>query len=76
VTPETRAAIGRRLLDEGREAFTLQAIELLECDNPELLQTAHNFAAEHENYHEAMLGFALVYQCLDLQKAADRTSMH
>jgi hypothetical protein len=37
----------------------MECIEDLEENNPELLQTAHNFATGHRDYLGFMQGFAL-----------------
>jgi len=73
VTPETRDMLVARIDEEGSEAFTMRAIEDMETDNPELLQMAHNFALRHRDYLGVMQGFALLYQALVAQGAADRT---
>jgi len=63
----------RQIDREGAEAFTRQCIEDLEQNNPELLQTAHNFASGHRDYLRCMQGFALLYKSLVLQSSADRS---
>ena len=73
VTPEPRDMLVARIDEEGSEAFTMRAIEDMETDNPELLQMAHNFALRHRDYLGVMQGFALLYQALVAQGAADRT---
>ena len=73
VTPRTREVLVTRIDEEGAEAFTMRAIEDMETNNPELLQMAHNFALRHRDYLGVMQGFALLYQALVAQGAADRT---
>ena len=72
VTPQTRAAVLRRMGEQGAEAFTRDAVEELERSNPALLQVAHRFAASSRDYPGAMQGFALVYSCLAGQCGAER----
>ena len=72
LTPRTRAAVLRRMGEQGAEAFTRDALEELERGNPALLQVAHRFAARNRDYLGAMQGFALVYSCLARQCGAER----
>jgi hypothetical protein len=72
----TRAALVAEIDQRGTEAFIRDAIQELEDSNPELLQMAHHFASEHENYAGIMQGFALLYAALVKQSAADRLSVH
>ena len=72
VTPDTRDLIVRQIDANGSEAFTMESIADLEATNPELLQTAHNFASRHRDYLGVMQGFALLYKSLVLQSFADR----
>jgi hypothetical protein len=48
----------------------------LERFNPELLQTAHNFAEEQADYGGVMQGFALLYACLCAEGAQERGVLH
>jgi hypothetical protein len=62
---------------KGACGLTLDAITGLEERNPELLQMAHNFASQLENYLRAMQGFSLLpYKSLVMQSAADRVRLH
>jgi hypothetical protein len=72
VTPATRDLIVRHIDQVGIEAFTMQCMDELEENNPELLQTAHNFASEHRDYLGLMQGFALLYKSLLLQSSEDK----
>ena len=76
VTPKTRDLLVERIDRQGSEAFVMEAVEILERDNPELLQMAHAFASGHAEYGPIMQGFALVYQSLFLQLSADRALLH
>jgi hypothetical protein len=76
VTEMTRSALVVEIDQRGTEAFIRDAIQAMEDSNPELLQMAHNFASEHENYAGIMQGFALLYAALLKQSAADRLSVH
>ena len=72
VTPETREHIIRVIDARGTEAFTTEAIDELEEQNPELLQMAHGLASRHPDYLGVMQAFALLYRSLSLQAARDR----
>lgn len=72
VTPETRDKIVRQIDRMGVEAFTMEIIEDLQQDNPELLQMAHGFATRHRHYLQLMQGFALLYKSLIDQSTAER----
>lgn len=76
VSAETRALLVAEIDELGAEAFTRATIAELETSNPELLQMAHNFAADLENYLHTMQGFALLYRSLVVQAQADRTTLH
>lgn len=76
ITPQTRDLIVRNIDAAGAEAFTLDAIQGLAQDNPELLQMAHSFADEQQNYLPLMQGFALLYKSLVDQSAADAARLH
>jgi hypothetical protein len=76
VSAETRALLVAEIDKLGAEAFTRAAIADLETNNPELLQMAHNFAADLENYLHTMQGFALLYRSLVVQAQADHTTLH
>lgn len=76
VTPETRDLIVSQIDEKGAEAFTMEAVEDLEQDNPELLQMADNFASRQSNYLGVMQGFALFYKSLVIQSSADRKRLH
>jgi acyl carrier protein phosphodiesterase len=72
----TRAALVAEIDQRGTEAFIRDAVQAMEDSNPELLQMAHNFALEQENYAGIMQGFALLYAALLKQSAADRLTVH
>jgi hypothetical protein len=72
----TRAALVVEIDQRGTEAFIRDSIQALDDSNPELLQMAHNFASERENYADVMQGFALLYAALLKQSASDRLSVH
>jgi hypothetical protein len=76
VTASTRAAIVAEIDQRGTEAFIRDAIQELEDGNPELLQMAHYFASQHENYPGIMQGFALLYAALLIQSGVDRLAVH
>jgi hypothetical protein len=76
VTPETRDMIVRQIDIKGTEAFTLEIIEDLRGNNPELLTMAHDFAERQVDYLRVMQGLALFYKSLVDQSAADRTFLH
>lgn len=76
VTETTRAALVAEIDQRGTEAFIRDAIQELADSNPELLQMAHYFASEHDNYAGIMQGFALLYAALLEQSTADRLSVH
>ena len=67
VEPETRDLLVAEIDERGIESFTLKAISELETANPELLQMAHRFASQFENYLHAIQGFALLYRSLAVQ---------
>jgi hypothetical protein len=76
VTEMTRAALVTEIDQRGAEEFIRDAIQVLTDSNPELLQMAHCFASEHDNYAGIMQGFALLYAALLEQSTADRLSVH
>jgi hypothetical protein len=76
VTETTRAAIVAEIDRRGTHAFIRDAIQELEDGNPELLQMAHYFASEQEDYPLIMQGFALLYNALLIQSWTDRLSVH
>lgn len=76
VTAATRAAIVAEIDRSGTEIFINNALLELEAGNPELLQTAHYFASENENYAGVIQGFALLYSALVIQSDADRLMLH
>src|SRR5580704_17530248 len=76
VTMETRKTIIGEIDDKGPEAFTLDVIEDLEKNNPELMQMTHHFASQHRNYIGVMQGFALLYRSFIVQSIADRARLH
>lgn len=76
VSADTRDLLVRKIDEQGADGFVIEAIEVLERDNPELLQMAHAFASDYEEYLRIMQGFALMYQSLVLQFSADRARMH
>jgi hypothetical protein len=76
VTPQTRDVIVSEIDAKGTEAFTTEAVEALERDNPELLQMAHNFAAAHSDYLGVMQGFAVIYRAMAVQAAQDKAVLH
>jgi hypothetical protein len=76
VTAQTRDMIVRTIDSKGPEAFTMDVVAELEANNPELLQMAHGFASRQKDYLPVMQGFALLYQSLNEQLAADRWLLH
>ena len=76
VSAETRALLAAEVDEMGTEAFTVNAIAELQESNPELLQMAHNFAANLENYLHVMQGVALLYRSLLMQSQAERATLH
>jgi hypothetical protein len=76
VTAQTRDMIVRTIDSKGPEAFTMDVVAELEASNPELLQMAHGFASRQKDYLPVMQGFALLYQSLNEQLAADRWLLH
>jgi hypothetical protein len=76
VTARTRSSIVDEIDQRGAEAFIRDAIQALENDNPELLQMAHFFASEQDNYRGIIQGFALLYAALAIQSSIDRLSVH
>jgi hypothetical protein len=76
VTEMTRAALVAEIDRRGTDAFIRDAIQELGDSNPELLQMAHYFASEHDNYAGIMQGFALLYAALLAQSTVDRLSVH
>ena len=76
ITAQTREVIVRMIESKGTEAFTMDVIAELEVNNPELLQMAHGFASRQKDYLPVMQGFALLYQSLSEQLAADRRLLH
>jgi hypothetical protein len=76
VNAETRAALVAEIDNKGAEVFTLEAIDELEANNPELLQLAHSFASGLTDYLRAMQGFALLYKSLVIQAIAERGRLH
>jgi hypothetical protein len=76
VSAQTRAQIVRRIDSLGSQGFTNEVIADLERFNPELLQTAHNFAEEQADYGGVMQGFALLYACLCAEAAQERGVLH
>lgn len=76
VTPHARDTVVGEIDQSGPEAFTIEAIEELDRTNPELLQMAHFFASQQQDYLKVMQGFALFYRSLLVQSAADRSLLH
>jgi hypothetical protein len=76
VNAETRAALVAEIDNKGAEVFTLEAIDELEANNPELLQLAHSFASGLTDYLRAMQGFALLYKSLVIQAITERGRLH
>jgi hypothetical protein len=76
VSAETRREIVRRIDALGAQAFTREALEELERNNPELLIMGHHFAEDQPNYIGVMQGFALVYASLVAQVAQERGTVH
>ena len=76
VTEQTRDTIVGMIDSKGPEAFIMDVIAELEVNNPELLQMAHGFALRQKDYLSVMQGFALLYQSLSEQLAADRRLLH
>jgi hypothetical protein len=71
VTPRIRRRVVEQIDEEGLQAFTMRIITDLEQHNSELLQMAHNFATQCDDYLPLMQGFALIYTALAQQAAAD-----
>jgi hypothetical protein len=76
VTQHTRSQLVREIDEKGPDEFMLGAIAELEERNPELLQTAHNFASGLGNYLQAMQGFALLHRALLVQSREERARPH
>jgi hypothetical protein len=76
VTPQTREMIVRVIDRKGPETFTMDVIDEMETDNPELLQMAHRFASRQRDYLSVMQGFVLLYRSVMDQFIADRTSLN
>jgi hypothetical protein len=76
VTAKTRDLLVKEIDDKGSEAFTMDTIDDLDRNNPQLLQMAHNFASGQKDYIGVMQGFALLYKSLMLQSALDRATLH
>jgi hypothetical protein len=76
LSEETRALLVKEIDERGTADFTIDAIAELEESNPELLQTAHNFASAMGNYLKGMQGFALLYRALAMQSRAERAKLH
>ena len=76
VDAETRAALVAEIDNKGAEVFTLEAVDELEANNPELLQLAHSFASGLTDYLRAMQGFALLYKSLVIQAITERGRLH
>jgi hypothetical protein len=76
VSPQTRAAMVKRIDALGSHEFTSETIAELERNNPELLLMGHNFAADQRDYLGVMQGFALLYASLLAEAAQERSSMH
>jgi hypothetical protein len=76
VTPETRDAIVRQIDEKGTEAFTLETIDEMEQENPELIQMAYGFASRYPDTLGVMQGFALLYRSLADQSTVDRARLH
>jgi hypothetical protein len=76
VSAETRDLIVERIDRVGGERFTQEAIGNFENTNPELLQMAHVFASQREDYGRTMQGFALFYEALLTQFSVDRVNPH
>jgi hypothetical protein len=76
VTALTRSQLVREIDEKGPDEFTLGAIAELEERNPELLQTAHNFASGLGDYLQAMQGFALLHRALQVQSREERAMPH
>ena len=72
ITPDTRDIIVTEIDEKGPDAFTFEAVEDLERNNPELLQMAHNFALRQSDYVGVMQGFALLYKSLVLEASRER----
>jgi hypothetical protein len=76
VTPMTRALLVEQIDDLGSDTFITTVVSLMETQNPELLQMAHNFAFEQPDYLPLMQGFTLLYKALFDQAVVDRTHLH
>jgi hypothetical protein len=76
ITPETCDLMVRQIDRVGHEAFTMQIIEDLELNNPELLQMAHNFASKQRDYLGAMQGLALFYRSIVEEANVAKMALH
>ena len=76
VSAETRKLLVAEIDEKGAEEFTREAIAELDRSNPELLQMAHNFAADLGNYLQGMQGFALLYKLLLVEARVERAKLH
>jgi hypothetical protein len=76
VSDGTRADIVKRIDSIGSQAFTRDAIADLESNNPQLLLTAHHFAADQADYAGVMQGFALLYACLSAEAGRQHAVLH
>jgi hypothetical protein len=76
VTAETRGILASKIHRIGGERFTREAVDNLESWNPELLQMAHAFASDREDYARTMQGFALFHEALLTQFRADKIRVH
>ena len=76
VSAESRNAIVARIDLIGTERLTREALLHLETANPELLQMAHAFASDRQDYVRTMQGFALMHEALLIQLQTDRARQH
>jgi hypothetical protein len=64
VTPTTREHVSRELDEIGPDAATAQTIQLLEQDNPEILDMLSRSARDIGDTARTMAGFAMFYRLL------------
>ena len=79
VTAATREVIVCTIDDDGAERFTKETIDMLERNDPVLLQMVHCVATTPERngrYLQVMQGFALLYRSLVVQSVAEHTVLH
>jgi hypothetical protein len=76
VQPATRSEVVKRIEAVGSRDFTLEALDDLERNNPELLLTAHHFAEDQSDYAGVIQGFALIYAVLSTEAVREHGVLH